>query len=157
MAYSGSTYVSQQPTATVWNRTLTATSARTVTGMVQTATGVGYCTLQLNPSSSCGASTVNNTCWYMGAVGESCTSVCASRGNYNPSKALFAHTLSGCSQVLTSLLAPNGLVALNTANVGNGLSCVWSYNSYSGVLYSAQNPTAGAAGSNMRRVCACNN
>ncbi len=157
MGYSGSTYVSQQPTATVWNRTLTATSARTITGMVQTATGVGYCTLNLNPSSTCGAATVNNTCWYMGAVGESCTSVCSNRGNYNSSKALFAHTLSGCSQVLTSLLAPNGLVALNTANVGNGLSCVWSYNSYSGVLYSAQNPASGASGANQRRVCACNN
>jgi hypothetical protein len=157
MAYSGSTYASQQPTATVWNRTLTATNARTITGSVQTATGVGSCTLELSPSSGCGAATVNNTCWYMGGVGESCTLVCSNRGNYNTSKALFAHTLSGCSQVLTSLLAPNGLVALNTANVGNGLSCVWSYNSYSGVLYSAQNPSSGASGSNLRRVCACNN
>lgn len=110
----------------------------------------------VHPVSSCtgGGSEIGGACWYMGAAGESCTTVCSSRGGYNSATGTFAGSSGSdvnCEAVLNALSAPAGAIG----SAGNDGGCYFA-TSKSQRKRGTTSTTAGFSDAGMDRACACN-
>jgi hypothetical protein len=111
---------------------------------------------------ACAGASVGGYCWYLGGLGESCTTMCTPRGGYNNATLTYAGssgTWAQCSSVMGALgLSGNtagGAVACGVV-VGcsaNGINPGSSTNS----LCNDVATTAGASAPTLYRACACNN
>jgi hypothetical protein len=108
-------------------------------------------------------SLVGGVCWYFGSYGQSCTSVCSSKGlNYNSATLSYAGsggTDAQCSAVMDALGAEaTGATATDCESPGSSFGCVlWGPPGDAARLRCNETPT-GASNSDatMRRACACN-
>lgn len=124
-----------------------------------------------------GGQMFDGSCWYLGGIGENCTSVCTAHGrSYSNSTETFAGSsgsLANCGAVLATLIPPAGpcttawnLPPFNIL-VGVGLGCFWNvsedcsdpftptYNWF-GFRDTSAATTAAASLGDVARVCACN-
>lgn len=104
----------------------------------------------------CSGTVVGGFCWYFGAVGQSCDTVCTTRGGYNAATHSYAGsggTIANCQSVMTAL-GGTGTVGNNP---GSRLGCAWmdAINVYQ---WTSPMGTDGATSHpSWRRACACNN
>ncbi len=108
-----------------------------------------------------GGVNISDACWYLGAGGDSCATICASRGGYDAKTRDFAGsggTNTNCQLILDALGAgAGGATIANYTGQATGCSL------YSNALgmksrYRHTDPTTdAAAASGYGRVCACNN
>jgi hypothetical protein len=140
------------------------------TGVTNTATGYtgsatvtcdagGYSYSGTSCSAACGGTSVGGYCWYYGASGASCDTVCTGHGGYNSATLNYAGsagTNAQCNSVLTALGAP-GSSTIDAGNCG-------TWNKYMGCQYvggryrctnATTNSSQGISGT--IRACACNN
>jgi hypothetical protein len=81
------------------------------------------------PEPGCGGATVGGGCWYLGAVGQSCDAVCATRGGFSPASLAIVGTpaqggsIEGCDAVLSAFGAPPGVVNQGFREDGLGFGC----------------------------------
>jgi hypothetical protein len=81
------------------------------------------------PEPECGGVTVEGGCWYLGAVGQSCDAVCATRGGFAPASLGIVGTpgqggsIEGCDAVLSAFGAPPGVINEGFREDGLGFGC----------------------------------
>jgi hypothetical protein len=113
-----------------------------------------------NSAAGCAGSVVGGFCWYLGAAGQSCTTVCASHSGFNAGTLTFAGssgTLANCQAVIISVSGPysgastgdnvcGGVkIGCNLAPGNNAVRCNFGPTDASSTIVNAQ------------RTCACNN
>jgi len=113
----------------------------------------------------CGGAIVGETCWHLGADGQSCTQVCADHGQtYDPLTATYAGsagTDDHCQSVLSALGVKQpfaGHPSCGTLPNGLGLGCLLeTHDGQYGVRCARPDTTADAAGlgPGVFRACAC--
>lgn len=155
---SGSGAISGTPSATsaANNYTVTASNAF---GQAQVVFN-----LQVVAATACDGNVVGGFCWWLGANGESCTTVCSLHGGYNSGTQTYAGSGGNntqCGSVASALVAQGLLnptpvaAAANIAGVG-GLGCASDYSSTATTYRITTSTTAAAAQGSTRRMCACN-
>jgi hypothetical protein len=81
------------------------------------------------PEPECGGAPVAGGCWYLGAVGQSCDAVCATRGGFSPASLGVVGTpaqggsIEGCDAVLQAFGAPAGVINEGFREDGLGFGC----------------------------------
>lgn len=120
-------------------------------------------------TASCAGASVGGSCWYYGAAGQSCSTVCATHGGGTSATASYAGssgTDANCSSLLTTLGAgPNdfmlgggyGIVANSCLGGFKTMGCLYDVSGSAAGRYRctdlATDLTSAIAG--VRRVCAC--
>jgi hypothetical protein len=105
---------------------------------------------------SSGGLSMGGFCWYIGLLGQSCTTVCTGRGGYNTATSSYAGssgTTANCQALKTAFVSDVGSWGGAIACPA-GLGCVIG----SGTGYRCTSPatTTGAAEGTGARFCACN-
>jgi hypothetical protein len=102
---------------------------------------------------ACSGKLVSSVCWYYGATGQSCTTVCATHGGH---AGLYTTSAGNCQTVLGQF-GPNTPFGTGTcaslygsAGVDCGYSTTYNYGRCNDATR-----TAGASAAILRRVCAC--
>lgn len=105
-----------------------------------------------------GGVAVNSVCWYYGAAGESCTTVCASRGGYNSATLTYVGSggsAANCGAVMDALgVAGTG----NATAQGCGLAIGCYYDTTTApnrFLCTSPATNTGDSYGFGRRICAC--
>lgn len=104
----------------------------------------------------CGGTLIGGYCWYLGANGDTCNTVCSTHGGYNAATGTYAGSSgsnANCQNVMTTLGASGGSVTdlgCSGSYVGNGCFV------YNGNRYRCTNSTDGTSYLG-QRACACNN
>jgi len=106
---------------------------------------------------TCAGQDVGGFCWFLGAAGESCDTVCAGQGKlYDAATATYAGsggTDAQCEAVLIALGLPGPHNFSGTTSCAQGFGCA---NSSSGSLHcDSPATTAGASTPTLSRACAC--
>jgi hypothetical protein len=123
----------------------------------------------------CAGVRVNDYCWYLGDLGQSCSQGCSTHGGYNEATCTYAGsdgTNKNCLQILSALGAPQNAVAQVSDNCEVGIGCSSVVLYYNGISFFPRycvNPSTTSDASYMytwsdssnywgyRRACACNN
>jgi hypothetical protein len=160
--YTVNSGANQNITAHAECRKVTNNSATNATVYVPTQTAAEWQSFYTNPpagvtvGSCCAGVSVGGYCWYMGSSGQSCTSVCATRGGYNAATRSYAGsegTDARCTAVLNALGKDGSPITRGWTNYGIGCGYYGR-----GIRYAAPyTTTAGATAPGRQRVCACNN
>ncbi|MBS7701668.1 DUF1554 domain-containing protein [Chelatococcus sp. YT9] len=111
------------------------------------------------PGCNTGGVEINGACWYAGANGDSCTTVCATRGGYNIATRNFAGSggsNSNCQTVLNALGLGSGSVSEAGAH-GAGCAAVQIMVGIQQRRRMTGATTAEATDAQIARACACNN
>ena len=105
---------------------------------------------------SCGGSLIGGYCWYYGAQGQSCDTVCGSHGGCNLTGTRDYAGSGGTAQNCQNVAASFGVSGtLPIGAPASGLGCMAVLGSVSRA--SSPATTCNAAGSFIRRFCACSN
>lgn len=118
------------------------------------------------PPATCAGVIVGGYCWYLGALGLSCDSVCGSHGGYHNATKYYAGsagTHANCERVLRALAAPNpteGSPEVGDEPASNKGCYVWIY-VFKGVTYiywvrGWTDTEEAVFNYKFRRACACN-
>jgi hypothetical protein len=135
-----------------------ATAGAFPTGALSCDVGCVFDTSECLPDACSGGAVVGGMCWFLGAVGESCTTVCSGKSrSYNSSTLTYAGSLgtdANCEAVLTALgIGGTGVV---DAGPGAGIGCFHLPTAMPGRFREVTPATTAAASSvNERRACAC--
>lgn len=146
--------------------------AGTISGNTYTPGGMGELTARLKVTDArgvmvsrdiafgipCGGVMVGGHCWYLGTFGASCTSVCASRGGYDPATSTYAGragTGQQCENVMVALGLASGVIS-TSCSATPAAGCLLHTNS-NRVRCTNAETTASAANASYRRACACAN
>jgi hypothetical protein len=146
----------QVGTATTWSGIFPSSATRAM-GILGTGGGGGPSVCTVDAQCTGGGKCVGGSCWYLGAYGESCDTVCSSNGGYNDATRTYAGssgTDANCLSVLTALNGGTG--SMNTSS-SPGFGC-WVYDAaHSYARYRSTGTTdASTALGTTRRACACN-
>jgi hypothetical protein len=146
--------ITATPTATT-TATPTATATATVTPTATpTVTATPTPTATSTPGPCAGAS-VGGSCWFFGADGQSCDTVCTAQSlTYNSATSTYAGSsgsAANCLAVLTALSAGSGSII--DTGCSDGFGCLGQ----SGLRVRCANPATNstAAAPSIDRVCAC--
>jgi len=106
---------------------------------------------------NCGGQVVGGFCWYLGALDESCDTVCINRGGYNDGTRTFAGSdgsTQNCSNFLSALITLAG--AVNDSACISGLGCTLTF--VGGGKMRCTSPATDSSSTNGQenRACACN-
>lgn len=141
-------------------RTVTNSSGQDI--FIPTATATEWSNFYTNGTpgvtvTACGGTSVGGYCWYLGGYGESCDTVCASRGGYNAATASYAGqagTNAQCNSVLVALGQASSVIDFScTSAAGSG--CLRHSNG-NRVRCTNAVTTSSAANVSYARACACN-
>lgn len=136
----------------------------TKNGSGEMATGVNVA-ISDNNGSGCGSggAVVATVCWYIGATGESCNTVCTGLGKtfnqiMSDGYAGAAGSLAHCKEVVDAIFGGNNAVADDRAAAcGAAVGCGDSQSATSGYTRCTASTTDGTASlPNFKRICACN-
>jgi len=81
------------------------------------------------PEPECAGARLEGSCWYVGALGLSCTTVCATRGGFSPASLAVVGTpaqggsIDACDAILQALGAPPGVVNEGFREDALGFGC----------------------------------
>jgi hypothetical protein len=108
---------------------------------------------------SCDGVSVGGYCWYLGAAGQSCNTVCSGHGGYNAATRDYAGsggTTTRCTNVISAL----GLSGtLRISDVVTNCGCFWGQYTAPGPwepCWDGSTTTASAWNNYIQRACACN-
>ena len=108
-------------------------------------------------TASCDGTWMGGFCWYLGALNESCDSVCTTHGGYNAGTQTYAGsggTLANCTAVLNALRGGYGtLISDNASALAYG--CVYRTSSDLSFRYTGTPTTSSSASPVFQRTCAC--
>ncbi len=106
---------------------------------------------------SAGGVNVSGQCWIYGAAGQSCTTVCSSKGGTcdltQTQSVGSAGVNSDCRDILTSLSAPGSTASAYSSSYAVG--CVYDTSDTNRIRHNGETTTCAGSASNMRRACAC--
>ena len=153
LSFSSSTgVISGTPTAAQSAASYTVTASNTA-GSTNTTISI-----EIIASTYCPGITVGGFCWYYGAGGESCTTVCSARGGYDASGtrdwAGSGGTNANCKAVFEAIGETDGDDTV--ANLSGAYGCASDWSDISDWWRYTSATTAGASSANVHRVCACN-
>lgn len=117
---------------------------------------------------ACSGALVGGHCWYLGADGQSCTQVCASRGGLNLAATRDYAGSGGSNAACNSVMNSLGISGSVSTTCGSGATAgacgCWMR---SGGIFGGEEPqiarctvattTAACGTGSVRRACACNN
>lgn len=104
---------------------------------------------------ACGGITYGPYCYYIGAAGQSCDTVCSAYGGCNLAGTQYvgsAGTTPMCDAIVTSFIGHCGISSF----AGGSIGCLKATSGCGGIRWQGTTTCAGTNGSS-RRICACNN
>jgi hypothetical protein len=119
--------------------------------------------VQLDAAAACAGMRLGGACWYQGALGESCTTVCTAHGGFSPATITYAGAASagdrshaaGCSEVAAALSVRPYTANVDNVNETNDYGCVEEPDKNRSELVSLAATVAGSANAMLARFCAC--
>lgn len=112
---------------------------------------------------SCGGTELGGACWYKGALGESCTQVCASRGGYDAATASWAGSpapgdrgnAANCAALAAALSTHPFQPSVDNINGLDDFGCLEEPGKSRTELVSVAATTESGANAVAARFCAC--
>ena len=117
----------------------------------------------IDAAAACAGTRLGGACWYRGAIGESCTTVCAAHGAVDPVTVSFAGAPAAgdrsnqahCQAVAAALSTLAFTAQVDNVNQTNDYGCVEEPDKNRTELISVAATVAGSAHVMLRRFCAC--
>lgn len=118
------------------------------------------------PEPQCAGAAFDGSCWYVGALGASCSTVCATRGGFSPASLAVVGTpeqggsIDACDAILQAFGAPAGVVNEGFRNDGLGFGChlfIDAEGTATAWWLTAPDLTPDISDPRVRMVCGCRN
>lgn len=116
------------------------------------------------PELECAGVSFQGSCWYVGALGLSCMTVCATRGGFSPASLAVVGTpeqggsIDACDAILQAFGAPPGVVNEGFREDGLGFGChlfIDAEDTATAWWLTAPDLTPDIADPSVRMVCGC--